>query len=843
MSDALTTVEGFIITREWDDKPVKSRFGKLRQLQLQFWLTTDNEPLKVVFEQQTGVFFLPQDQLASAAVTLDRLFGQSARHPSVAPVWEAKPLNLKSFDFQPVVGLYFREQRAVYRARDALTKHGLTPLEADVQPTDRFLMERFITGPVVVKGQMERENGVAVMRNPQISAGGFTPHYGVMSLDIETSMTGDQLYSIGAVIARTDRPAEETESVVFMVGASDSVPEPPEFLRLCDDEETLLRQFLHWFNRVDPDIIIGWNVINFDLRFLQQKADQLAFRLPLGRAHQRMDWRQSRGDDEHYTLLLAGRLVMDGIDTLKSATYNFESFALDAVAHEFLQRGKLIEDVDHRGDTITEQFHNDKTALAAYNLEDCQLVWEIFVKAHLIDFGIERARLTGLAMDRFGGSVAAFDNRYLPRLHRQGFVAPMLVEDPVGVGSPGGYVMDSIPGIYEHVLLLDFKSLYPSIIRTFKIDPLARITGREFERVEQGLERQPHWDREETADVDVSRLVPGFNGAVFLKETAILPDIIDELWRARDRAKHQQNRAMSQAIKIIMNSFYGVLGTPGCRFFDYRLPSSITLRGHQVLTRSRELIEEEGHRVIYGDTDSVFVRLAGVENQSLDEIDQKGKALAAYLNSWWQQHLQQRYQVESHLEIEYETHYSRFVMPTIRGAETGSKKRYAGLIEKPGQQPELIFKGLEAVRTDWTLLAREFQRELYRRVFLGEAYENYILELVSAVREGKLDDKLVYRKRIRRHLDEYVRNVPPHVQAARKADEWYQSRGQSPRYKRGGWIRYVLTLHGPEPVEHTTSSLDYELYLERQLAPVADGLLQFSGLSFAAIVDQQLGLF
>jgi DNA polymerase-2 len=439
--------------------------------------------------------------------------------------------------------------------------------------------------------------------------------------------------------------------------------------------------------------------------------------------------------------------------------------------------------------------------------------------------------------------VAAFDNRYLPRLHRQGFVAPMLVEDPVGVGSPGGYVMDSIPGIYEHVLLLDFKSLYPSIIRTFKIDPLARITGREFERVEQGLERQPHWDREETADVDVSRLVPGFNGAVFLKETAILPDIIDELWRARDRAKHQQNRAMSQAIKIIMNSFYGVLGTPGCRFFDYRLPSSITLRGHQVLTRSRELIEEEGHRVIYGDTDSVFVRLAGVENQSLDEIDQKGKALAAYLNSWWQQHLQQRYQVESHLEIEYETHYSRFVMPTIRGAETGSKKRYAGLIEKPGQQPELIFKGLEAVRTDWTLLAREFQRELYRRVFLGEAYENYILELVSAVREGKLDDKLVYRKRIRRHLDEYVRNVPPHVQAARKADEWYQSRGQSPRYKRGGWIRYVLTLHGPEPVEHTTSSLDYELYLERQLAPVADGLLQFSGLSFAAIVDQQLGLF
>ncbi|NHO68034.1 DNA polymerase II [Aestuariicella hydrocarbonica] len=845
-------MQGFILTRQWDDAPLASRFGRLRQLQLEYWVTSDTGAIKLIFEQQTGVFFLPHEQLDEAEALLNRRLGQSARHPSVAPVWEAKPLNLLSFEFQPVVGLYFREQRTLYRARDILIKQGLTPFESDIQPTDRFLMERFITGSVTVTGTPEREGGVAVMRNPQVSAASllsaegasaeYQPHYTVMSLDIETSMTGGHLYSVGAVVTNTRDELAQPQEIVLMIGAGD-VPDTQPYLQYCDDEKQLLRCFLQWFDRIDPDILIGWNVINFDLRFLQQKADELGMRLNLGRGQKRIDWRQSRSDDEHYTLVVPGRLVMDGIDTLKSATYNFESFALDSVAQEFLQRGKLTDDVDHRGETITQQFHHDKPALAAYNLEDCQLVWDIFVKAQLIEFAVERARLTGLAMDRFGGSVAAFDNRYLPRLHRQGFVAPMLIENPVGVGSPGGYVMDSIPGMYEHVLVLDFKSLYPSIIRTFMIDPLARVAGRHFEETEQGIHRDPHWDREETGEVDVSALVPGFNGAVFLKHRALLPNIIGELWDARDRAKRQQNSAMSQAIKIIMNSFYGVLGTPGCRFFDYRLPSSITLRGHQVLTQSRELIEAQGHRVIYGDTDSVFVCLNADAGTALDDIDQQGRALADYLNDWWRNFLQEKYQVQSHLEIEFETHYSRFVMPTIRGAETGSKKRYAGLVEKPGKTAELVFKGLEAVRTDWTQLAREFQRELYRRVFMGESYDDYVMSVVDSIRNGEQDAKLVYRKRIRRHLDEYVRNVPPHVQAARLADQWLQEQDAPQRYQRGGWIRYVLTPSGPEPLEHVTTTLDYELYLERQIAPVADGILQFVGTTFEQIVDQQLGLF
>ena len=842
MSESNQTQQGFLLTRQWDDGLTASRFGSLRQLQLSFWLTTDQGPVKVLLEQQTCVFFLPQNQLADAEAVLDRQLGKSAGHPSVTPVWESKPLSLQDFDYEPVVGLYFREQRTLYKARDALAKNGLTPLEADIQPTDRFLMERFITGPIEVSGEVETRKGVVTIKSAQLKPCDYVPQYSVASVDIETSMTGDHLYSIGVVLRHTH--SDLAEDWVFMIDETEtlSTPDDQPYLQYVASEKQLMRRFLDWFEEADPDIIVGWNVINFDLRFLQRKADSLSLRLNLGRGNERIDWRQSRNDDEHYTLVIPGRLVMDGIDTLKSATYSFESFALDSVAQEFLGRGKLTDDVDHRGETITDQFRNDKPSLAAYNLEDCQLVWEVFCKAQLIDFGVERARLTGLAMDRFGGSVAAFDNRYLPRLHRQGYVAPMLVDDPIGVGSPGGYVMDSIPGLYDHVLVLDFKSLYPSIIRTFKIDPLARVVGFEREREATGVERAPHWNREETGDVDCTELVPGYNGAVFSKNTALLPDIISELWSARDEAKRQKNSAMSQAIKIIMNSFYGVLGTPGCRFFDYRLPSSITLRGHQILTRSKELIEEQGHRVIYGDTDSVFVCLNDDEKHSVETIDELGRALAQSLNRWWTDYLREQFQVDSYLEIEYETHYNRFVMPTIRGSDAGSKKRYAGLV-LDDDKTKVIFKGLEAVRTDWTIAARNFQKELYRRVFLNEPFEAFLVETVEAIRSGEQDDLLIYRKRLRRHLDDYVRNIPPHAQAARKADDWLESQDLPSRYARGGWVRYVLTVNGPEPLEIITSVLDYDLYIERQIEPVADGILQFLDTSFAEITDQQIGLF
>ena len=118
-----------------------------------------------------------------------------------------------------------------------------------------------------------------------------------------------------------------------------------------------------------------------------------------------------------------------------------------------------------------------------------------------------------------------------------------------------------------------------------------------------------------------------------------------------------------------------------------------------------------------------------------------------------------------------------------------------------------------------------------------------IKPLIKRVRSGELDSKLVYRKRLRRPLAEYQKNVPPHVQAARKAEAWRTQNNFPSAYTNGGWIEYVITLTGPEPLEMSPKNYDYQHYIDRQIEPVVDGILPFLNDSFANITEQQLGLF
>ena len=264
----------------------------------------------------------------------------------------------------------------------------------------------------------------------------------------------------------------------------------------------------------------------------------------------------------------------------------------------------------------------------------------------------------------------------------------------------------------------------------------------------------------------------GFEGAEFAREGAILPELIERLWAVRDEAKRVRDGALSQAVKILMNSFYGVLGANGCRFHDHRLATSITRRGHEIIRASHDFIVNAGHEVIYGDTDSLFVLAgSGVDREQAAAL---GAKLSAELNRWWRDRIAAEHRVDSHLEVEFETHFERFLMPTVRGDTAGSKKRYAGLVRAESGERELVFKGLETVRTDWTPLARRFQRELYRRVFLDEDHTEWVKSTLAGLMAGEFDQELIYRKRLRRPLAEYTRNAPPHVQAARQL----QARGE-----------------------------------------------------------------
>ena len=777
-------IKGLILSRQWQD-------GKEGQ-DLVFWLASETGPLKVEVTAQESIFFIDTANLDAAR----QLLGQQLQ-------WRSATVELKEFHHAgPVTACYFKSQRDLGFARVLLQQYRLAVYESDLRPTDRYLMERFVRGTVAVSGEFDAAPGYQVCQNPRLQAVEYEPRLKVVSLDIETSISTDTLLSIAVHGDGLEK--------VFMLG--EPCETALEYLEFVPDEKSLLTRFLTWFAVVDPDVVIGWAVVGFDLKFLQDRCDFHHVPFCLGRGSLPVSWRKVEQGAQRLFAVVPGRVVLDGIELLRTATYSFESFSLENVSRELLGRGKLIHDVDARAYEIESMHRQDPEALARYNLEDCALVSEIFEVTDLINFAVRRSCLTGLELDRQGGSVAAFDFLYLPRLHRAGYVAPVVDPETV-VHSPGGFVLDSVPGIYRDVVVYDFKSLYPSIIRTFQVDPLAMIA--------------PGEDR-----------IPGFLEASFSRQYSILPRIIEELWRARDAAKAKRDAAGSQAIKIIMNSFYGVLGTPGCRFFDPRLASSITRRGHEILKQTRDLIERRGYPVIYGDTDSVFVHMA----KDAGSIEAAASKLGHYLNDWWREHLNQTFAIDCYLELEFETHFSRFFMPTVRGSDKGSKKRYAGMVGE-GDSAELIFKGLESVRSDWTPLAKAFQHGLFQRVFSDQPVEQFVNETVQSVREGSIDNKLVLRRRLRRRLDDYKKNVPPHVRAARLAERERARQGLSPAYANGGWIEYVMTVNGPEPLRYARSPLDYDFYIDRQLAPIADAVLTFQQTSLAQLTDQQLGLF
>jgi len=604
-----------------------------------------------------------------------------------------------------------------------------------------------------------------------------------------------------------------------MLGPENGDPSQLDFqLEYVSSRPQLLEKLNAWFAEHDPDVLIGWNVVQFDLKVLQKHAERYRIPLMLGRGNVEIDWREHGFKNGVFFAQANGRLIIDGIEALKSAFWNFPSFSLEAVSQALLGEGKSIDNPWDRMDEIERRFAEDKPALAKYNLKDCELVTRIFHKTEIMPFLLERATVNGLPADRHGGSVAAFGHLYIPRMHRLGYVAPNLGEVPPQA-SPGGYVMDSRPGLYDSVLVLDYKSLYPSIIRTFLIDPVGLVEGM--------------------AQPDAEHSIEGFLGAWFSRSQNCLPEIVGQIWHGRDEAKIQGNKPLSQALKIIMNAFYGVLGTSACRFFDPRLASSITMRGHTIMRQTKALVESQGYDVIYGDTDSTFVWLKRAHSE--EEAAQIGRNLVTFVNDWWTAELQKQ-GLTSARKIELETHFCRFLMPTIRGTETGSKKRYAGMIQS-GDEQRMVFKGLETVRTDWTPLAQQFQQALYLRIFRNEPYKDFILETIDQLMAGQLDDRLVYRKQLRRPLAEYQRNVPPHVRAARLADEHNARLGRPLQYQSRGSIKYVWTTSGPEPLAYQQSPLDYEHYLTKQLEPVADGILPFVQDDFATLLTGQLGLF
>ena len=710
-------------------------------------------------------------------------------HAAGAPA--GSPTTRRTFDGTQVARIEVEAPGDVPPVRDRLHASDIDTYEADVRFAVRYLIERRIKAGCTIDGAPSAGKSVTwVFDNPTLGPADVNIEPRVLSFDIETDPKG-RLLAISLYAPGLDE--------VLIV--DDGNRDMPEKSTRCESEFAALTVFCDRVRAADPDVLTGWNIVDFDLASLTRIASRVQHPFDLGRDAGPIRLRKPEGYFGSGQASIPGRLVLDGIDLLRGAFVRMDDYSLEAVARRVLGEGKAVKgDVRDRLGEILHNYREDLPAFALYARTDARLAHDIVHKLNLVPLAFARSRLTGMTPDRVAASIASFDFLYLSELEPLGIVAPSVRGDDsrVHVAQQGGHVLEPVAGLHDNVWVFDFRSLYPSVIRTFNIDPLSYVETS-----------APQADLIETP------------GGAFRREPAILPRLLDDLFPRREAARQAGDEVASHAIKILMNSFYGVLGTSACRFYNPALANSITGMGREVLLWSKRWFEAAGFAVLYGDTDSLFVQTPTTDSELARD---RARQLAAALTADLARYVEERWRVPSRLELKFEKLYLKLFLPHARHSTRGASKRYAGLRYGDGVD-QVEFIGMEVVRRDWTALAKEVQRELYRRLFTDQPVDVYLADVVKRVRSGQLDEALVYRKNLRKDTEEYTATTPPHVAAARKSTQ-----------ASGRLISYVMTLAGPEPLDEVRNPLDREHYVTKQVKPVAEPVLATLGLDFERVI-------
>jgi DNA polymerase-2 len=492
-----------------------------------------------------------------------------------------------------------------------------------------------------------------------------------------------------------------------------------------------------------------------------------------------------------------------------------------------LGEGKIVHSSgEEKIAELDRLYREDPRLFGEYCYRDAELVLRILAKTGFFRLTRERAALTGVSLDKAWTSVVSFERVYGMELRRRGIAPPPLEKDRRVSGAAGGTVLEPRPGLFPNVAVFDFRSLYPTIMRTFNVDPLS-------------------YARSEVSPPPI--LAP--NGAAFSRKPGLLPALIAEYFASRREALDRGDETAAHVYKILMNSFYGVLGAGACRYGRTELAGAITSFARKWLLLTRDWFAGQGFPVLYGDTDSLFVETGLGDQAAYRDFEARCTALAAGANRFLGGHIQEEYGLESFIELRFEKAYRRLLIPPLRGfrdegESRGRSKGYGGYLIQPaaaagGAEPggdtlRVEVKGMEAVRSDATPLARRLQVELLELVFSAageDAFRDKIRETLKKLRRGELDGELVYRKRLSRPPETYTASTPPQVKAAR-ALGWKNRRGT---------VEYVWTQTGAEPVSLPHAPLDYEHYALTQIFSVAQSIAAAARLDTASLIPRRHG--
>ncbi len=505
-----------------------------------------------------------------------------------------------------------------------------------------------------------------------------------------------------------------------------------------ENEADLLRAFVTYIAERDPDVLSGWNFTEFDMRYITDRMETL--KIPSSQLARLPGWSDRSA--------LRGRALFDLLTAYKKMHLSQkESYRLDAVALEEVGEQK----VRYTG-TISGLWKDSPALLVEYNFKDVELCVKINKKDNIIEFYREIARYVGCPLDKTLNSSSVVDvfvlrkafGRYV--LPSKGFVNAEEFE--------GATVFEPSRGVRENVVVLDLKSLYPMAMMTINASM-------------------------ETKDQNGELRAP--NGIRFRKQPdGLTRSIISDLLKERDEKKALRNAfpfgspqyilydMQQNVLKVIMNTYYGVSGYPRFRLFDREIGSAATSVGRAIIEHTRRVIEQQGYKVIYGDTDSCMVQLS--KDLDKEQTIATARTIEKRLNESYSEFAKNELNADTHyFSIKFEKIYARFF-------QAGKKKRYAGsLVWKEGKDvQETDIVGFEIRRSDTPQITKDVQQHVMEMILKGKGKEDvrkYLIDEVKKYRSGEYPlEKIGIPGGIGKDLNDYDID-DAHIRGAKYAND------------------------------------------------------------------------
>ncbi|OPX65991.1 MAG: DNA polymerase [Methanoregulaceae archaeon PtaB.Bin009] len=655
------------------------------------------------------------------------------------PDWESVHTSIKG---NRVVRLYTPRPTDVREARDQY-QH----FEADIPFATRFMIDCGLTGGVIAPGEYA---DYLEIRPADV----YAPAR-VCMLDIECEdQRGFPEPSRDAIICITcwdsylDRyatflyPSPGQEEGALQLGLATPRTtgcfDPSRHkVEVYPSETEMLKGFANYVKQTDPDILSGWNFLEFDLPYIVRRMEALSLSPTM----------LSRLEGQVERLALRGRSTFDLLPAYRKmhATQK-ESYRLDAVAEAEVGETKIR----YTG-TISDLWKRDPCLLVEYNHKDVELCVAINEKNRIIEFYREIARYVGCPLEKTLNSSNVIDIFVLRKAHGR-YVLPSKGYAPAEEFE-GATVFDPSRGVKENVVVLDLKSLYPMAMMTINASPETKDP--------QGELRAPNGVRFRRAPDGLTR------------------SIISDLLIERDEKKATRNRypfgspeyilydMQQNVLKVIMNTYYGVSGYTRFRLYDREIGAAITSVGRAIIEHTRKVIESLGSHVIYGDTDSCMVALPGLDREA---TIRKAREIEATLNASYADFARTELNAETHyFSIKFEKVYKRFF-------QAGKKKRYAGhLVWKEGATvDEIDIVGFEIRRSDYPQVTKVVQRRVMELILRGEGYDEvkkFLGEVIRDFRAGKYTlDEIGIPGGIGKDLSDYQTD-DAHVRGAKYANQ------------------------------------------------------------------------